>query len=470
MSHLRDAGMSHNDGRSKAFLLGLYVGLSLLLLVSHTTRDPALQKATNIYGLQALAGAAIGFWRIRKRKANPRTTPALASVLICFGLTLWAIGQGVWTWGTIIRGKDQYPWYSDIFYIGSNLCWLVALFYVFKSLRRRVLPAVSSYMVIVPAVLALFVSLFGFVDHYLIEQARQQDWLRQQTPPELLPTLVCDLVYIFLTFSSMLLAVALVVGENAEISFPVHQCIRYLCVATAIDSGAILAFTVTVKLEETNRLAYFNGNWVDWLFLTAIYCWGVSALKCPIREEEIRYTFGSKRSGLREEDFYRASEIAEHCCSDEHEAARVAAYTSSIRWILDNIPECWRVVKLGDLVVGSTFLFPVPQPLMESFVAGETTEREMFEEVKRNPLTWDYLYLADASIRVSHRRRGLAFKCFRETIELLKRHNPQLKLCCRPNNPDEKGLASKLEKHFESQSIHVLRVEGNDVSDNPKPA
>src|SRR3712207_9008597 len=61
------------------------------------------------------------------------------------------------------------------------------------------------------------------------------------------------------------------------------RSIRYLCFATAIDAGAILAFTVTTKFAEKNPWAYFNGNWVDWLFLTAIYCWGVSVRK---RSEE----------------------------------------------------------------------------------------------------------------------------------------------------------------------------------------
>jgi len=469
MSHLHNAGIPHNDGRSKAFLLGLYVGLSLLLLVSHLDpdRNSPLGKATNIYGLQALAGAALGYRRIRKRRADPTTTPALASVLICGGLTLWAIGQGVWTLGTAILKRDPYPWYSDIFYMGSNLCWLVALFYVFKSLRRRVLPAVSSYTAIVSAVLALFLTLFGWVNSYLIDRAKEVAVLNQQTPPDPLLTLVCDLVYVFLAFSSMLLAVALVVGDNAETPSPVHQCIRYLCFATAIDAGAILAFTVTTKFAEKNPWAYFNGNWVDWLFLTAIYCWGVSALKCPIREEELRYTFGTKLTKeVRAADVYRAGEIARQCCANEGEAARVAAYTSSIRWILDNTPECWRVVKLGDWVVGSTLLFPVPQRLIDSLVARKTTEREMFEEVKRNPLKWDYLYLADASILGGHRRRGLAFKCFVETIELKKSQNPEIKVCCRPNSIEEKGLTKKLEKHF---GIQIVKVEGDDESDDSKP-
>jgi hypothetical protein len=449
--------MPHDNGRSKAFLLGLYLGLSLLLLVSHLdpNHDSPLHKATNIYAVQALAGAILGFWRIRKRAENPRKTPALASVWICFGLAIWVIGQGLWTGGSIKFGEDQYPWWSDIFYIASDLCWLVALFYIFKSLDRRRLIENGPFITIATTALGLLVSGFVYVDRILI--IAKKGFLS-------LPILTCDLTYILITFLSMILAVALVFGEeNAEIPFPVHQCIRYLCAATAIDACAILAFTVTDKIAENEPFGYFNGNWVDWLFLTAMYCWGVSVLKCPIRREELQYTSGTRRSGLQEDDIYRASEIAESYSQATHGIEARAIYSDSIRWILDTIPRCWRVVKLGDLVVGSTFVFPVPQLLIDAFLDGEmneTKEREMFEEVKKKSPTWECLYLADASIVAKHRRRGLAFKCFRETIEnIAEEHNSKIKVYCWPNTLERKGLADKLRRHFETQGISVIKVE-----------
>jgi hypothetical protein len=454
---LHNAEIPYNNGRSKAFLLGLYLGLSLLLFVSYL--DPELNsplhKATNIYAVQALAGAILGFWRIRKRAENSRKTPALASVWICLGLAGWVIGQGLWTWGTFkFATEEPYPWWSDIFYIASDLCWLVALFYIFKSLDRRRLIENGSFITIATTVLGLLVSGFVWVDHKLIIAKMDSSNLS---------ILACDFTYILVTFLSMILAVALVLGEeNSKIPFPVHQCIRYLCAATAIDAVAILAFTVTVKLKDP-PLAYFNGNWVDWLFLTAMYCWGVSALKCSIRREELQYTSGTRRSGLQEDDIYRASEVAESYSQAAHGTEPRAIYSGSIRWILDTIPRCWRVVKLGDLVVGSTFVFPVPQLLIDAFLDGEmneTKEREMFEEVKKKSPTWECLYLADASIVAKHRRRGLAFKCFRETIEnIAEEHNSKIKVYCWPNTLERKGLADKLRSHFEDQGIRVIKVE-----------
>jgi len=350
-----------------------------------------------------------------------------------------------------------------MFYIPSDLCWLVALYCILKALRGFVLPAIRSYAAVLYTITAAFVVLFGWVDRYLIRQAGDGGTTNIPHP---FPTLATDIVYIAVAFTSVLVALALLLRDNTQIPYPLHQCIRYLALATAIDAVAIIAFTVTDKFGDTNALAYSNGNWVDWLFLTAMYFWGVSALRCPIRQEELKYTFGTTLSGLREADVYQAGEMAVQYCSKD-ETERVATYTNSIRWILDNIPDCWRVIKLGDLVVGSTLLFPVPEPLIGTLLKGKITERQMFEQVKRNTLTWDYLYLADASILTKHRRRGLAYKSFKETIEFAKSRNKEIKVFCRPNTDEEKGLEAKLQNSL--PAITFEKFEGTDVNNSTTP-
>lgn len=457
MSRPHAAEMSREDYRGKAFLSGLYLGLSLLLLISHLDRDldSPLHKATNIYGLQALAGAALGCWRIRKGAKDFKTPPALAAVFICLGLACWVIGQGVWV---LYSDAVPYARLSDVFFIAGDVSWFAALLTVFKSLGRRGLIESSKFIAIATTALTLIISGYIWINHKA-----------SQFTPSTLPGLVCDFSYILLTFSSVILAFALLLGDNVEIPSPVHQCIRYLFAATAINAVANLAFIVTVKIREaaiergvdpaTEPLAYFNGNWVDWLFLTTMYCWGVSALKWPLRQEELQYTSGTKRSEMREEDIYRSVDIAKNCSGDAREAERTTAYTDSIRWILDNIPGCWRVVKLGDVVIGSTFLFPVPQRLIESFRDDKTTEREMFEEVMKNPLEWDCLYLADASILPSHRRRRLALNYFKKTIENIAKEHPHIKVYCWPNTLERKKLAAKIQAHFKDQNINVILKE-----------
>lgn len=451
MSHPHNAQVSITRDWSSAFLFVLYLAfLLLLILVWFFDRDPKskLRLATNIYGLQALAGALLGFWRIRKYADNPKTTPALTSVWICLGLAIWTIGQVLWIVHSA-NGGDAYPWWSDAFYIASDVFWLVALLRIFKSLGRRSLIEISRFTAIMLAALSLVTACFGWV-----ESAQIKDGLSKA--PLLL--VFCDFAYVLVTFSTMILAIALMVGENAEIPRPVSQALKYLCAATTLDAAANLAFIVTQpeKLTTGSTLAYSDGNWVDWLFLTAMYLWGVSALKWPIRQEDLYYAFGTKRSGAKLADINRAIEIA-----GNYSQAAPMSDSSSITWILEHIPGCLRVVKLGDHVVGSTFVFPVSRALVQSFVADKTTERQMFEEVKRNPLTWDCLYLANASILSDHRRRGLAFNCFRETIEnIAKEHDkPTLEVYFWPTDPERKRLAEKLQLHFEKQGIRVIKKE-----------
>lgn len=446
--------------RSKAFLFGLYVGLSLLLCVSwlDPARNSLLHKATNIYGVQALAGAILGGWRIWNRAESPKAAPAISSIWICLGLAAWAMGQPIWTWASIHFPYVPYPWWSDIFYLASDLFWLVALLMIFRSLRRPILPAIGPFTkVLIPIAMSLLLT--GL-----------PTWIASRVNPESIKpwVIATDFVYIFLTFSSLILAIGLVVAENSQIPYPLQQCIRYLCAATAIDTVATLVFTVTAKLPETYTLAYYDGNWVDWLFLTAMYCWGTSTLKWPVRQEQLEYTFRTRRGGLRIEDIYRAVDI-------EDEYSEFVSFTDpgSIDWILRNIPSCWRVIKLGRRVVGSTFLFPVPRHLIKRIEDAQTDEhqtksqemfreirmleRGLFDEVKKSQVTWQCLYLADASVLPKHRRRGLAFKSFKETIESVVRQHKarKIEVYCWPTSLASRKLAESLRKHFEAQHIPV---------------
>jgi hypothetical protein len=82
----------------------------------------------------------------------------------------------------------------------------------------------------------------------------------------------------------------------------------------------------------------------------------------------------------------------------------------------------------------------------------------MFAEVMKNPLTWECLYLADASILEQHRRRKLAFYCFKETIKRVKKDNEdvEIQVYCLPNTLARKGLVKKLQKHFGEKVVRII--------------
>lgn len=455
---------SSADDRSKAFLLGLYIGLSLLLFLSYLDPDhlSRFHKATNIYAIQALAGALLGFWRLRKSANNPKSLPALASVFISIGLAVWVIGQALWTWATFWYGEDKYPWFSDIFYMSSNVCWLSVLLMIFKSIERPILPAISSFAKVL---LSIGVSLL---------LTGVPTWIASRLDPSSFTfgKIACDFLYILLTFSTALLAVGLWLGDNRPTPYPVNQCIRYLTLASAFDAFAILAFTIAVKLPPGYTLEYYNGNWVDWLFLTAMYFWGVSALKWPVREETLNYSFHTTRSKVvRVEDVYRAIDIA-----NDYSQNAPLINSESVSWILDKIPGCWGVIKLGQQVVGSTFLLPVPRDLMARLYEAEPKkyktdaqmyeevqkrEREIFEEAKKSSPTWDCLYLAHASVLTKHRRRGLAFKSFSAAIKNIKTEHdkPHIDVYYWSITTERTKLAEKLGTHFDENVITMKKLD-----------
>lgn len=460
--------VSREYDRSKGFLSGLYLGLlSLLILVSFGDRfhlnplgteyiydKPGLHTATNIYGILALAGAVVGFWRIWKWTDKPRKLLFLPSMWICAGLAVWVVGQGLWIL-KLIKFGGKYPWFHDIAFIVADVCWLAALWttlrLVNKLLRELKEPEIkfSPFMTVLTSILTLLVGIFIWMHH------------RDISPPlslEKIFTLGTDAVYILSTYLSMIVAVALVSGKTAQIPLPLQRCLRYLFAATAINAFATIAFLLTTKAPENGAWRYAEGNWIDWLFLIAMYCWGISALKCPIREAEHQYTYGTTLSNVKVEDFCRAREITQHYLRNEPDSGRTV-YLDSTKWILDHISESWNIVKLGDLVVGSTLLFPVSRCLIERLKAHEITEPEMFAEVMKNPLTWECWYLADASILEQHRRRKLAYNSFKETIEQIKDEHKDLEIrvYCLPNTLARKGLVIKLQEHFGEKVIRIIK-------------
>ena len=145
------------DG-GKAFLFGLYIGLSLLIVLSwlDPVHDSFLHKASNIYGVQALVGGVLGLWLISKRADKAQASPAISSVWISMGLVVWTVGQALWIWASFKIAAVPYPWWSDIFYLASDLFWLIAIYMIYSSLDRPRLPAVSPFTkVLIPIGISL---------------------------------------------------------------------------------------------------------------------------------------------------------------------------------------------------------------------------------------------------------------------------------------------------------------------------
>jgi hypothetical protein len=129
-------------------------------------------------------------------------------------------------------------------------------------------------------------------------------------------------------------------------------------------------------------------------------------------------------------------------------------------------------VKLGDVVVGSTFVFPASKTLIdqhqnvrrssdekrrdklgEEELFRDKRERELFKEVKAEAVAWDCLYLAEATILPRHQRRGLAFKSFCETIDDIAERHPDthIEIFGWPEGLEQTKLFEKLREHYKGR-------------------
>src|SRR5262245_60885560 len=124
----------------RGVVLGLYCGLSLLFAIRtvHPDLDSRLLNYTNIYGLEAAAGAAITFVLIARCRVASSGELRYSPVWICVGLVSWAVGQLWWLKETLLdRSPATYPAWSDVAYLLADLSFVLALLGLFSILRRR---------------------------------------------------------------------------------------------------------------------------------------------------------------------------------------------------------------------------------------------------------------------------------------------------------------------------------------------
>src|SRR4029079_3075184 len=145
-----------------------------LVVHADVNYDPHLRTLTNIYGVLALAGAMLGFWRIWRRAEKPRALLSLPSFWISVGLAIWVIAQVMWVFAKWKDPEGEGPGPYDIAYIIADICWIVALFTVFKALGREVMKAISPFMAIITTVLILLIGGLSVLDHSLLVQLNFQ--------------------------------------------------------------------------------------------------------------------------------------------------------------------------------------------------------------------------------------------------------------------------------------------------------
>lgn len=123
------------------------------------------------------------------------------------------------------------------------------------------------------------------------------------------------------------------------------------------------------------------------------------------------YTFSSDSKALFE-DFLTTDAMGEDYFETSEDTEQMKISEENSRWIFENIPEYFNVIKKEGKIVGYSFLMPSTKNIMENFVSGMINEAELFDGIKKMDSEFlvrpEAVYLCSFYVDENNRRRGLA--------------------------------------------------------------
>ncbi len=99
----------------------------------------------------------------------------------------------------------------------------------------------------------------------------------------------------------------------------------------------------------------------------------------------------------------------------------------------------------GDGPVVWILLIPTTYDVMERFIKGAISEKQLYEETKPGQV-YEAIYLCSASVLEEYRRKGLAKKVGAEAIEKIRKDHPIKALYYWPFSDEGKALAASAAK------------------------
>jgi hypothetical protein len=255
---------------SRCFLVGLYAGLLVFLVVTRTTQagaDGPLEYLTNIYLILAAVGGAIGIVRIVNVKFIEKRNIDVSPVWFCLGLILWASGQTAWLIYNFVDGRAvPYPSIADLFYLGNLACWTIGL-----SALCRHLGLIPLQAFIAPSafLIAFWAGAWVFVSEV------------HKTNP-VMTSEVIDFMYLFFNFSDIVIAAWLVLGPVPPQMKTIRPLLGLVFFGAVLDLFANGGFIMTATLPPKDPFSYHNGGLIDQIFMTAMLIWSLVVVSYPV--------------------------------------------------------------------------------------------------------------------------------------------------------------------------------------------
>jgi hypothetical protein len=264
-------------------LTALYIGV-LLLFGAVWFQDPVCKDCflnfyTNVYLIISLAGAGVGLFRLRSMSREKDQDSANQRILAIFslGLLLWSVGQMIWLLYNRIGQEIPYPSWADAFYFTTIVCWFAAITLIYHSIRTNIFQEFSSISTII-------VMFWGAVA-YLIFSLRGDGF----EPADGMLKLFLDLGYPILGAANAGLLWLIVINNHSWNKFK-HPAMRksllVLAIGVTLHFLADFSFNVTTSLPKDHEYAYYNGNFTDFMYMTALWIISLGITWIPLNNFE----------------------------------------------------------------------------------------------------------------------------------------------------------------------------------------
>ncbi len=249
--------------KPNTFLIGFYLALLVwwfTILFSHLKGTPFNLAFAFAYGLIPLFGGVFGLRRAREW-GMLKSAMGKAILFFSLGLITWGLGEMVWSYyNFVLHVEIPYPSWSDAFFVVSWPLWGVGVWFLSYATGAKFGLRKTSGMIqiILLPVTAIFAS------YYLLIVIARKGVI----------DLSGDLMKVFFDIAYPLFDV--IVISLAAVIFGLS--LRYLggkyriavlvtLFGFVINYFADFGFSYTTTVET-----FFNGNWVDLLFMSAMFC------------------------------------------------------------------------------------------------------------------------------------------------------------------------------------------------------
>lgn len=132
-------------------------------------------------------------------------------------------------------------------------------------------------------------------------------------------------------------------------------------------------------------------------------------------------TFSSDTGEYDRKDMDTSADLAEQYFHMEENHDQIPATKENIDWIYNNIRECDNLIRYNGKIIGFAFIIPSNKNIMQEFISGEISERELFEETKKMKLYEDVdaIYLCSSFTMPEFRGKGLSTEAIIKAIKKL---------------------------------------------------